>query len=212
MPAALMTPVLHSLVRGIGVAKDQPLAELVRTIGETFSRLCPDGCYATLFIGAIDAAQGRLRYVNAGHEPPLVVRSAAHRKRTLLLEATGPMLGLLRRVRYHERACMLAPGDVLVAMTDGVCDAESSGGQVWGRDRLLQVIQRCDDSPARAVVEEIFSELDRATRGTTVQDDMTLWLGRLKGEAQKPRLLADHIREEEPQNESLVQRAMVALA
>jgi phosphoserine phosphatase RsbU/P len=203
MAAALMTPVLHSLVRGIGMNEEKPLADMIRMIGETFSRICPEGCLATLLIAEVDSARRRLRYVNAGHEPALVIRTTADRERTILLEATGPMIGMLRPFRYRERVCMLAPGDLLVAMTDGVCDAEVPGGQVWGRDHLLSVIRECEGLPARAIVDEIFTQLDRAAQSAGAQDDMTLWLGRLRQEAKRPLLKADSSCEELQQGEWL---------
>jgi phosphoserine phosphatase RsbU/P len=203
MPAALMTPVLHSLVRGMGTKNEQPLAEMVRMTGETFSRICPEGCLASLFVAELDTGRGRLRYVNAGHEPALVVRTTANRERTILLEATGPMIGMLRPFRYQERVCMLGPGDLLVAMTDGICDAEFPGGKVWGRDHLLRVIHECEELPARAIVDEIFAQLDRATQNTGEQDDMTLWLCRMRRETKRPLLMADSSCEELPQGERL---------
>lgn len=195
MSAALMTSVLHSMVRGIGMSTDRSLVEGIYKIDEIFSRICPEGCFASLFVAEVDPARHRLRYVNAGQEPPLLLRSTGHRERAMLLEATGPVLGLLRHCRYHQRVCILEPGDVLVAMTDGICDAEDSSGRVWGRDHLLRVIRHCDGLSARAVVEEIFAELDRATEGTVTQDDRTLWLGHVRRQEERPRVLSESMLE-----------------
>ncbi len=191
MAAALMTPVLHGMVRGMGMAGDRSLMEMVSKIDETFSRICPEGCFATLFVAEIDPARRRLRYVNAGHEPPLVVRTAKHREHTILLEATGSVIGMLRHSRCRERVCSMAPDDVVVAMTDGVCDAENADGQVWGRERLLGIIHECEGLPATYIVEEIFTALDRATEGAAIHNDMTLWLGHLQNEVKRPRSLVE---------------------
>ena len=74
VPAALLTSSLHSMIRGLRCAQKFRLKTLVQTIDKLFSAICPDNCYATLFVGEYDPSSGQLHYVNAGHEPPFVLR------------------------------------------------------------------------------------------------------------------------------------------
>src|ERR1035438_3447718 len=80
VPPALLKSSLHSMIRALRYARNFSLKALVRTIDKLFSEVCPDPSYATLFIGEYEPSSGRLHYVNAGHEPPFVLRrNGAHR-------------------------------------------------------------------------------------------------------------------------------------
>ena len=74
--AAVLTSSLHSMIRALRFARTFSLKVLVRNIDKLFSEVCPDNCYATLFVGEYDPSSARLHYVNAGHEPPFVLRKA----------------------------------------------------------------------------------------------------------------------------------------
>ena len=102
VPAALLTSSLHSMIRGLRCAQRFRLKTLVQTIDKLFCEICPDNCYATLFVGDYDPSSGQLRYVNAGHEPPFVLRKQGRLFQTVFLEATGPMIGMLRPATYRE--------------------------------------------------------------------------------------------------------------
>ena len=96
VPAALLTSSLHSMIRALRFARTFSLKTLVRNIDKLFSEICPDNCYATLFVGEYDPSSGRLHYVNAGHEPPFVLRKTGPHFQTIFLEASGPVIGMLR--------------------------------------------------------------------------------------------------------------------
>lgn len=84
---------------------------------------------------------GQLSYVNAGHPPPLLVRSAD--SETRLLDATAPILGLGSAVAsspLETRNVTMAPGDILAAYSDGVTEAESGDGELYDRDRLSRIL------------------------------------------------------------------------
>ena len=138
VPAALLTSSLHSMIRGLRCAQRFRLKTLVQTIDKLFCEICPDNCYATLFVGEYDPSSGQLHYVNAGHEPPFVLRKQGRLFQTVFLEATGPMIGMLRPATYREGTVTLRPGDLLVAYTDGLCDTTSRVGEEWGWQRFLE--------------------------------------------------------------------------
>ena len=71
--AALLGSSMRSMTRALRAMRSLSLKTLMRTVDKLFSRISPDKCYATLFLGEYDPTSGRLRYVNAGHEPPFVL-------------------------------------------------------------------------------------------------------------------------------------------
>ena len=130
--AAVLTSSVHSMIRALRFARTFSLKVLVRNIDKLFSEVCPDNCYATLFVGEYDPSSGRLHYVNAGHEPPFVLRRQGKHFQTLFLEASGPVIGMLRESSYRESVVALRPGDVLVAYTDGLCKCDQPFGRGMG--------------------------------------------------------------------------------
>jgi phosphoserine phosphatase RsbU/P len=180
LPAALLTSSLHSMVRALRLSPGRSLPELMTTIDELFCEICPNNCYATLFIARYDPRTRRLAYVNAGHETPLVLRKDGRNDRTIPLQRGGPVIGMLRKAAYREGVVSLNPGDMLVACTDGLCDAMNPGGEEWGWRRLVETILACGRRRARDIVDQVMKAAERFAAGTPQFDDMTLWLGRVE--------------------------------
>jgi sigma-B regulation protein RsbU (phosphoserine phosphatase) len=95
--------------------------------------------FCTLFYGVYDPAAGTLVYLNAGHNPPFLLRAAGGEPERL--EATGMLLGLFPDASYRKGEARLAPGDLLVVFSDGVSEAFNEEGEEFGEDRLLDVLR-----------------------------------------------------------------------
>jgi sigma-B regulation protein RsbU (phosphoserine phosphatase) len=190
MQAALLTATLHSIVRALRFSQNSSVAEFVATVDELFCEVCPDNCYATLFVGRYDPILGRLHYVNAGHEPPFVLRRTGPSYRNIRLESGGPLLGMLRKSPYREGIVSLGPGDLLVAYTDGLCEAANLQGEEWGWRRFLDSLEGGPKRRARDIVTRVFEAEDRFAEGAPQVDDMTLWLGRIEETQSLPMLHA----------------------
>ncbi len=180
MQAALLTATLHSIVRALRLTPTGSVAEFVSTVDQLFCEICPDNCYATLFVARYDPILGRLHYVNAGHEPPFVLRKSGPSYRNIRLESGGPLLGMMRKSPYREGVVSLGPGDLLVAYTDGLCEASNREGEEWGWHRFLDSLAAEPKRRARDMVSRVFEEEDRFVQGAPQLDDMTLWLGRIE--------------------------------
>jgi len=141
VPAALLTSSLHSMIRALRLAKSSSLRMLVRTIDKLFAEICPDTCYATLFVSEYDPESGQLRYVNAGHEPPFILRRHGNHFQTVFLESGGPVIGMLHDASYREGVVTLRPGDLLVAYTDGVYESANASGEQWGWPRFQETVE-----------------------------------------------------------------------
>jgi sigma-B regulation protein RsbU (phosphoserine phosphatase) len=126
--------------------------------------------FATAFLGVLDPRDGRLDYLNAGHDPPMVLGPGGEAAR---LGPTGPALGLLPGLEFRVAGATLAPGALLCAYTDGVPEHRSAAGAFYGEDRLLAQLAAPAPS-ADAQLGNLLADLDRFAAGTEQADDITL--------------------------------------
>jgi len=123
--------------------------------------------YATLFYGVFDGATRTLRYVNAGHNPPMVIGRDGS---VAWLETGGAPVGMFADWTYEEGVIQLSPGDLVVAFTDGVIEAVNPAGEEWGVDGLLRVAALSGAEDADGVVRAVFASLDEFSRGRQTDD------------------------------------------
>jgi len=135
------------------------------------------GMFATLFFGILDPRDGRLAYINGGHEPPLIVQAGKVRES---LRKSGPAVGAIPNCRFEILEAQLQAGDTFFAFTDGVPDCQNPQGEFFGRERLLDSLGQRDGS-APELVAEIESELRQYIGGANQFDDITLLAVRRAG-------------------------------
>lgn len=171
VPAALVMSniqaCLHSQAQRGAEAPCDWMAALNRQLFENTQA----GTFVTLFFATLAAASRNLVYINAGHNPPLLVR-ADRRQQTL--EEGGPIVGALPEAGYAQGEVALEPGDLLVMYTDGVTEARSPGGEEFGEERLGRLLGEIADSSAEAIGQRIFDEVRRHTGLESQADDVTL--------------------------------------
>lgn len=131
--------------------------------------------YATVFYGVFDGATRMLRYVNAGHNPPLVLRGD---KTSVALETGGMPVGLFPNSRYEQGAVQLHPGDVLVAYTDGVIETLNPSGEEWGIEGLRKAASESGIQGTEEIVESVFGAMDEFSQGQQ-RDDETVVVVRI---------------------------------
>lgn len=175
MPAALLMSNLQARAQ---ILFDDPsnLAALVVRLNRVLKANCPGNRFVTLFVGVIDPATGEMTYVNAGHNPPLIVHKGGALER---LDTTGTILGILPKAEYEERTCRLDEGDVVVLFSDGVTEAcPPDRDEEFGEQRLARILSEVSESPATEIVDEIQRRLQEFTRGAPPADDITLLIAR----------------------------------
>jgi len=127
--------------------------------------------FATLFLALYDARSRRLRYTNAGHNAPLLVRASGSVER---LTEGGMMVGAFDWATFEEAEVALAEGDTLVVFSDGLSEAQSPTGEEYGEERLAHlVVSRRRDTPAN-LQHLIFHEVDAWTGSAEREDDQTV--------------------------------------
>lgn len=169
MPAALFMAVVRSLLRA-SVGTDRSPAEAVAQTNRWACRDASDGTFVTLWYGQF-ARDGRLRYVNGGHNPPLLLRADGGVER---LARTGILVGWDPEATFGEVDLVLEPEDVILAYTDGVTEALAPDGAEYGEERLLAVASGARGGGAHAVRDAVRSDLERFTDGADPYDDVTL--------------------------------------
>ncbi len=127
--------------------------------------------YLSMFLAFVEDQGRRLRYVNAGHVPPLVVRADGRRE---WLETGGTIVGLLPEARYECGSVALQPGDLLVACTDGITEAMDASGSEYGRERLAQSVTQCRQESPAEIMRRILDEVETHSRGGIHEDDRIL--------------------------------------
>jgi phosphoserine phosphatase RsbU/P len=171
LPAALMIANVQSSLRAAALFTGNDLAALLQIVNELAYNSSLADRYATLFYGAYDGTTRCLRYVNAGHNPPVVVRrdGSVHR-----LEAGGAPIGMFPEAKYEESIVQLQPGDLVIAYTDGVVEATNQSGEEWGIDGLLHAATAAAQfsGDAEDLVRLIFESMEDFSKEQT--DDATL--------------------------------------
>jgi len=169
VPASLQMASLRSALRANGATAGN-VAEIITRTHHAFMRDSLTGEFATLFMGAIDPESGTLEYLDAGHNPPVLVR---HRSQTEL-DVTGPPVGIFDHPKYEARSLKLEPGDTIVMYTDGLIEAMDFDSQQFGMTRLLAAIERYVDHSAQAMAENILWDVRRFAGLATQSDDISL--------------------------------------
>jgi phosphoserine phosphatase RsbU/P len=173
--AALLMASLRASLRGMTLYGSNNLAELMAKVNQLVYEASASNRHATFFFAVYDPATRELRYVNAGHNPPILLREGEVGScRILRLEAGGPVIGLLRDIPYFEASLVLEPGDLLLAYTDGISEAMTVEDEEWGEERMISAFNGVRESSAEEILSAIFRAADEFTSGAPQYDDMTL--------------------------------------
>ena len=188
VPAALLMSAVRATLRALA-ERTADLAETIRTVNRAMCRDTLSNEFATLWYGVIDPGSLTLSYVAAGHDPPLIVRVPQHRPAAPPdmdeLSTGGLVVGIDPSQRYQVATCDLAPGDVLLAYSDGLPDARNFQQQRFGKDRLraalLDVLGAKPDANAAHIADSIMWQVRRFTGLAPRADDQTLLVVRVTG-------------------------------
>jgi sigma-B regulation protein RsbU (phosphoserine phosphatase) len=170
--AALMMASLEASLRALAPVVNDP-AELMERVNSLVYQSSTANRYATLFYAEYDPASRRLSYVNAGHNPPVVLRKWNGSRHVLRLETGGPVIGLLPN-RYQRGSFSHEAGDLVVLFTDGVSESMNARYEEWGEDRLIELLKTCHGLPAAEVMRRILAAAEAFAGGASQHDDMTL--------------------------------------
>lgn len=168
--AALLMSSLHAAIHA-QLAANTKLLKTVTEINKYLADNTPSNRFITLFIAELDSLTGCIRYINAGHNPPLIGRADG---RVEQLDMAGFPLGILPQAVYEVGETQLQPGESLVIYSDGVTEANNPAEEEFGIERLTEVIRKNIKSSASGLRDKVESSLSAFTRTAPANDDITL--------------------------------------
>jgi phosphoserine phosphatase RsbU/P len=168
--AALLMSSLHAAMHAQVAAKTS-LEETVTSINKYLSENTPANRFITLFVAELDPSSGDLKFINAGHNPPLIGRANGTIEQ---LASGGLPLGIMSLAAYEVGAVRLDHGDVLFIYSDGVSEANNLNEDEFGMDRLTQVISTNVARTASGIRDRVEAALSQFTGTAAPNDDITL--------------------------------------
>jgi serine phosphatase RsbU (regulator of sigma subunit) len=172
--AALLMASLQASLRAQAMHAHSDLSTLIADVDRLVLAASPKHLYASLFYAEYDATTRVLRYVNAGHNAPMVLRWEGSECEVFFLEASGTPLGLLEGSEFISKKFQLETGDVLVMYTDGITETENPERELWGAERLETVLRTCRDLAPAQIVGRVLDEVAAFAGKGPQRDDMTL--------------------------------------
>ena len=171
VPAALLMANLQACLHTM-VPMDLTMEEFIAHMNRVICKNTGFDKFITAFTGLYRPHERTLDYVNAGHNPPMLLRASGELE---LLETGGLLLGVFEAATYERGQVTLAPGDVLAIFTDGVTEAMSPDGEEFHEDRLETILRENQDDTAQGILNAIRKAIISFTGSSTqLSDDLTL--------------------------------------
>jgi len=184
--AALLMALIHGAIHSVSWTRStQEHVNASRQLNTLLCQKTASERFTSLFWGYFDPQRSTIQYINAGHLPPLLLRKNNGDLEIHKLETGGPVMGLLPSANFQQGEEFVAPGDLLVAFSDGVVEATSPEGEEFGDQRLLSVIRELWDSSASEIRKAIHTSLKDFIGNVPVVDDQTLIVVRFKHSPKK---------------------------
>jgi sigma-B regulation protein RsbU (phosphoserine phosphatase) len=178
--AALLMATIQSTMRtqlstsnGHGPAQLSP-AKMVSNLNKQLYATTAPEKYATFYFALYEEAAHSLRYTNAGHLAPILVRGG----NIQLLGSTGTVVGAFPFARFDEKVVPLEHGDMLVAYTDGIVEPENAYGEMFGEERLKELLVKYSRADSSEIIARTMEAVNQWTGSSELQDDMTMVVAR----------------------------------
>jgi len=170
-PSILMSNV-HAMLRSCLRRPGAEPAEIVTELNEHLNETAPASMFITLFVGILDVETGAFRYVNGGHNPGVVLSPGVGDP--VFLEKGGLVVGAMPGVAYEQGETSIAPGSMLVLYSDGVTEAFDERGEMFGDERLLEILASAGDLSPNAVIRRVVSAVERFRGRAEPSDDLSV--------------------------------------
>jgi sigma-B regulation protein RsbU (phosphoserine phosphatase) len=177
--AALIMSVVQASLRSLAGSDGSSLADLAAKMNRLLYRSTGPSSYATFFYAEVDEDKRQLRYVNAGHNPPFLLRSG-HAAAIEVLSTGGTIIGMFPQASYQEAAVDLRAGDVLIVFTDGVPEALNPADEEFGEERLKEALVRLSGLPVGEMSSRLLQELKQWISDAAQYDDLTFVLMKVR--------------------------------
>lgn len=147
------------------------LDEMAARLNDFVHRSSAPNSFITFFFCELNKKNAELKYINAGHNPPLILDKKGKINR---LESCGFCLGMFPSTHYEVKSVSLSPGEMAVLFTDGITESRSEKNEEFNEERLVSFIRKHAKLPAQKIMEKIYEEVGLFASGCSQMDDMTL--------------------------------------
>lgn len=172
--AALLMASLQASLRAQALHPHSDLTALIGGVNRLVYESSPTAFFASLFYAEYEPATRMLQYVNAGHNPPIILRPQMESCELFHLRAQAVPIGMFVDTQFAATKFQLAKDDILVAYTDGITEAANASGELWGLERLERLLRSCNRMAPNEIVERILAEVSEFANGEPQHDDVTL--------------------------------------
>jgi len=171
LAASLYMTVTRTLLRAAALESTSP-AETMEHVNDLLLVNSQSGLFVTTFYGILNLQNGLLTYAIAGHNPPILIQY--NEKKIFEFEKGGIALGAMADIHLDEEQILLEPGDCLFLYTDGVTESFNMQDQMYGNDRLIDIMNTVIGEPATEVLEAVEADLDAFRGEAPLSDDTTM--------------------------------------
>ena len=178
--AALIMASLQASLKFQALQPHLKLSTLIGDVNRLVYASSPTNIFATLFYAEYEPATRMLNYVNAGHDPPLVLRSKDGTCEIFRLPSTGIPVGISADPQFASATFQFEIDDVLVAYTDGITEAENRQHELWGQQRLEALLKSCSRKSPKEIIDTILDQVSTFASGQPQRDDVTLLVMRVR--------------------------------
>lgn len=179
MPASMLMASLQASLRILAPESNSP-ADVLSRINAVFCHNINLTKFVTLVVAELDADTGTLRYANAGHNPPFILRKDP-RSTLEPLMPTGAAIGLMEGATFETRTVHLGTDDAIVMYTDGITEAGAHQDRMFGEERLKEYLAVHRDATAQALIKDLLAAVLSHTQNAPPADDTTVIVVRRKG-------------------------------
>ncbi|MFC2097620.1 SpoIIE family protein phosphatase [Bacteroidota bacterium] len=171
VPAALFMVVTRTLLRAIKFKGKTP-EEIVFLLNNLLSRDNESQMFVTFFLGIVDLKKGEIEYVNAGHNPPVLIDNDNNVSFTEMTKDI--VLGCIEDKPFHQKKIKINPGDKLFLYTDGVTEAENTEQQLYSDERLISLLKNTKEEMPDKIIEVVYNDIKSFAKGAEQSDDITM--------------------------------------
>ena len=144
---------------------------MVKKLNDFVHRSSSTNKFITFFFSELDKKTAELKYINAGHNPPLIIDSKGNIRR---LESSGFCLGMFPNIDYKMEKLNLGVSDTALLFTDGITESRNKNNEEFEEQRLIQMLKKNTKIGAQDIMDKINQELEKFTIGTEQMDDQTI--------------------------------------
>ena len=178
VPAAVLMASIHTLLRSLLTRASDNLATVVDELNKAMKLTSSDDRYSTLFCGVVNPERREMRYVNAGHVPPFIVRENGE------IESPGGgdiPVGMLEGSRYRERVLALEPQNLILCVSDGITEVRNANFEFWDESTIEEVLRQHPKGSLDGLTDALVGAADAWAGAAEQHDDMTVVALRITG-------------------------------